>query len=164
MEIDIIEYLPEQYATLSNAALEKIREAQQRKDALTLAFEKKLAAEKQKMMDKGSFLSNIWVRLQAEMTGEYEAQVAIVRENLLFYLHYADNVHNGQLGGDTSNVPYTVDYSLTELERVAVVRDYYMSAYTDPELRFTAFKADEFARGYLGEAYPPLWHFLQEQM
>ncbi len=163
MEIDIIDYQPEQYAALSNEALEKIRAAQQRKDALTLAFEKKLAKEKQKMMDNGSFLSNIWVRLQAEMTTEHEAEVQVVRENLLFYLHYADADKEYDEGG-SSTIPYPVDYALTEMERVVVVRDYYLSAYTDAEARFNAFKEDTFAKGYLGESYAALWHYFQEQI
>ncbi len=162
MEIDIIEYQPEQYAALSNEALEKIRAAQQRKDALALAFEKKLAKEKQKMVDNGSFLSNIWMRLQTELTAEHEAEVEILRENLLFYLHYADKGYGE--GEAPSTVPYPVDYALTEAERVVVVRDYYLSAYEDAEARFTAFKADTFARGYLGESYAALWHYFQEQI
>ncbi len=154
MEIDIIDYTAGQYAALSTDALEEILKAQRRKDALVVAFEKKKATEKRKMIDRGCFLSNVWERLEEEMTEEHEAEVTVLREKLLFYLHYADN-------GGGAELPYPVDYSLSVEGRMAVLRDYYVGAYDDALERFEAFDEDTFARTYLGEGYASLWQYMK---
>ncbi len=162
MEIDIIDYTPSQYAVLSSRELEEIRAAQKRKDVLTNALQKKLLAAKQKMMDGGAFLSNIWAREEAVMRAEYEAEVKIIRDSLLFYLHYTGNAYDFDAGGEKPAVPYPVDYSLTTEERMIVLRDFYLEAYTDPLTRFETYKADTFARTYLGEGYGALWHMFED--
>ncbi len=162
MEINIIDYTPEQYAALSSNALEKIRQAQQKKDALAVVLEQKLLAEKQKLMDRGVYLSNIWSRLEEEMRARHAAEVQTIKENLVFYLHYSKDVYKEDVGeGGTVDVPYPVDYSYTLEERMTTVQEYYLAAYSNPTERFDVFKADTFARSYLGELYAPLWHYFE---
>jgi hypothetical protein len=54
------------------------------------------------------------------------------------------------------SAPYKVDYSLSEGERLLIVKAYYEDTYADEYERFAAFKKDEFAKVYLGELYAPL--------
>ncbi len=161
MTIDIISYTPEQYAVLSSKALEEIRTAQRKKDALKAALNKRLETEKQKMIDRGCYLSNVWSRLCDELQTAYEKEVEIVRDNLLFFLHYADDVYSQGAGG--ANAPYPVDYSLSVEDRVLILKEYYTSTYTDATVRFNAFNADTFARSYLEELYASLWHYFEYQ-
>ncbi len=164
MEIDIINYTPEQYAVLSSEALEKIRTAQQRKDGLRRAFLKRKETEKQKMLDRGCFSSNVWTRLETEMREEYEEEVQTLKDNLLFFLHYADNVYRDEENTTRPDVPYPVDYSLSEEERTLALKEYYTNAYDDAGERFDAFNEDSFARNYLGERYAALWHYFEMQV
>ncbi len=160
MEIDIIDYVPEQFAALSSTEIERVRTAQKRKDTLLLALNEKLRKAKEKMIDNGVFLSNVWTRMEEELTAAYEAEVKIIRDGLLFYLHYASGAY------DSGRVPpsdtYPVDYTLTIAQRMASVRDYYLETYEDPSERFETFKVDEFAKAYLGEGYASLWHYFEE--
>ncbi len=156
MIIDIVEYTEEQFAALSAEKLMEIREAQIRKNGLLEKLQKALETEKQRLIDRGVFLSTIWEKKSAELTEEYEKEVEVLREGLLFYLHYAVD-ENGQL----VEAPYTVDYSLSEVERAAVVKAYYEGAYTDAGERYQAFLNDTFAKKYLGEKYASLYHYFK---
>ncbi len=157
MEIDIIDYTAEQLAALKDGELEKVRAAQRRKNNLRLELDKRLREEKERLMDNGLFLSNVWSRLEGETIARYEAEVAIIKESLLFYLHYAND------SAAADRVPpaddYPVDYTLSVEDRMIAIRDYYTNKYSDPTERFNAFHADEFAKSYLGEAYGSLWHY-----
>ncbi len=166
MEIDIINYTPEQYAVLTSSQLAEIRSAQIRKNALTKAMEKRLLKKKQEMIDDGSFLSDIWARVQSEIEAECDAEVAIVRESLLFFLHYSSNAYNPEVN-DNPTVPsvgYRVDYSLTEEERMIDVRDYYLQEFPNDTERFYEYDRDAFAKSYLGEGYAPIWHYFKTMM
>ena len=79
----------------------------------------------------------------------------ILRDGLLFFLHYVaeDGKDKGTNGQD---IPYLVDYSLSEEERMFIVKEYYETTYSDPVQRYTAFKADTFVKVYIGELYLPL--------
>ena len=105
------------------------------------------------MIDNGAYPSNVFARLKAELTAKYDAEVQTIREALLFYLRYVADDENSSL---VSNVPYPIDYSLTEEERMLVVKEYYETTYEDPVARYMYFKKDNFARSYLGELYAPL--------
>ncbi len=159
MIIDIIDYTAEQYAALTTVKLEEIRAAQRKKNALKKALDERLLAEKRKLVDRGTLPSTIWAQRRAELVAEYEADVEIVRDMLLFYLRYSANGEDNKAPVD---VPYEVDYSLTEEERFAVVRDYYEGNYSDEEARFNAFVADEFAKSYLGELYSTLYYYFKD--
>ncbi len=160
MVIDIIHYTDEQYAALSAEKLKEVRTAQIKKDRLTKALTENIRKVKQSLIDRGIFSSSIWEKRKGELNAEYEAEVSVIREALLFYLRYAVNDSEGEVVPE--DVPYEVDFSLDEEARLMVVRDYYLSAYSDGAARFAAFQADEFARTYLGELYAPLWHYFQD--
>ncbi len=162
MEIDIIDYTAEQYAVLTTKQLQEVREAQKKKDALNRACEKRLQKEQLRMMDEGSFLSNMWSKLETEIKAEYEVEISVLRESLLFFLHYSGNEYDTDAGGTKPTVSYSVDYSLSQEERMIAVRDYYLSAYSDATARFNAYQEDAFAKSYLGEGYASIWHYFQD--
>ena len=155
MVIDIISYTEEQFAALSTEKIEEIRSAQLKKNKLTLALELRLKEEKQKLIDNGIYPSDIWGKIEAKLRAAYDNDVQILRDGLLFFLHYvAENENSG--GATDSDVPYTVDYSLSEEERMLIVKEYYETTYSDPVQRYAAFKADTFVKVYIGELYLPL--------
>lgn len=152
MTIDIINYSEEQLAALSAEKILEIREAQLKKNKLYADLQEKLAAEKRKLIDKGAYPSTVFSKIEEQWTAEYEKQVEILRESLVFFLHYvADDAPVVY-----PSAPYTVDYSLSEEERMFIVKEYYETTYTDEYERYAAFKKDEFAKVYIGELYAPL--------
>ena len=157
MEIDIISYTEEQMAMLSNDQLLEVREGQVKKNDL----ERKLADDLRKadaeMLKNGTFQSTARLQKRAKLQADCEAEIEKIRDGLLFYLRYSYRP-----GSAVS--PYPLDYSLNDEQRVAVVKEYYMTTYTDGTERFNAFKEDQYARLYLGELYAPFWHFLKEAM
>jgi hypothetical protein len=152
MTIDIINYSDAQLAALSAEKVLEIREAQLKKNKLSAQLETRLKEEKQRLIERGAYPSTIWNKIVTAWTAEYERQVEILRESLVFFLHYAAD--------DAPNVypdaPYTVDYSLSAEERLAIVKNYYETEYEDEYKRYNAFKNDAFAKVYLGELYSPL--------
>lgn len=153
MEIDIIQYTAAQFAVLTEEQILEVREAQLKKNSLMRTLEKRLQEEKERLVNNGIFLSNIWAALESKLRAECEEEIAWIRDSLLFYLRYT-----GKENVDTE-APYLVDYSLSDEERVAIVRDYYMSAYTDAEERIEAYENDDVAKQYLGEYYAPMYDY-----
>ena len=153
MTIDIISYTEEQFAALSAEKIEEIRNAQLKKNKLTAALEARLKKEKQALIDKGTYPSDVWGKIEKKLRAAYADEVQILREGLLFFLHYV--AEDGK-GTTESSAPYTVDYSLSEEERMLIVKEYYETTYTDPVERYAAFKADAFVKVYIGELYLPL--------
>ena len=153
MTIDIINYTEEQFAALSTEKIEEIRNAQLKKNKLTADLEVRLKKEKQALIDRGVYPSDIWGKIEAKLRAAYESEVQILRDGLLFFLHY---VAEDESKGTVSGVPYTVDYSLSEEERMLIVKEYYETTYADPVERYAAFKADTFVKVYIGELYLPL--------
>ncbi len=151
--IDIISYTSEQFAQLSSDQVYEVQKAQRSKNALTGKLEKRKRAEKYRLVKNGVFRSEIYANVCAELDAEYEAAVENLRSGLLFYLQYGYQVENS--GGN----PYPLDYSLSIEERAVAVRDYYLSAYTDPAVRLEAFAADSVAKRYLGEMYAYLYDY-----
>lgn len=149
MDIDIISYSSAQYAQLSEEQLQEVKAAQVKKNRLTVKMTEEIRKEKARLVGNGTYLSPISELVLQKIKEKYEAEIEWVREGLLFYLQYASRVSESQ---ESSN-PYTVDYSLSLEERFEVVKQYYLSAYSDPTARFEAFKADEVAPQYLGELY-----------
>ena len=156
MTIDIITYTAEQFANLTAEELMEIKEAQSKKDRLKRRLDEKIQKEKNKLVAKGIFNSELFSLLKESLTAEYEAEVLIIREGLIFYLLYSDH-RNGE-----SIPPYTVNYAHTYEERYMTVKAYYESAYTDGEERFIAFCGDKFAVRYLGELYATLYDYILE--
>lgn len=152
MTIDIINYSEAQLAALSAEKLLEIREAQLKKNKLEAELQEKLEAEKRRWIDRGIYPSNVFAKLTAKWTAEYEREVEILRDSLVFFLHYvADDAPIVD-----PNVPYTVDYSLSEEQRMLIVKQYYESTYENEYERFAAFKKDTFAKVYVGELYSAL--------
>lgn len=156
MEIDIISYTDEQYALLGEEQLLQVQEAQLKKNELVRALENTLQRERERLIGNGMILSSIWPMLEAKLRAECEEEVACLRDGLLFYLRFSAKPGEGE------SAPYLVDYSLSDQERVNIVREYYTSAYTDGEARVEAFKADEVAKLYLGELYKPMYDYFLE--
>ena len=154
MTIDIIHYTEEQFAALSAEKIEEIRSAQLKKNKLTAALEENLKRERQNLIDRGAYPSDVWGKIEAKLQEEYDNDVQILREGLLFFLHYV--AEDADKGGSVNGVPYRVDYSLSEEERMFIVKEYYESTYSDPVERYMAFKEDTFVKVYIGELYLPL--------
>ena len=154
MVIDIIAYTNEQFASMTGEQLLEVQAAQLKKNRLTSALEENLRQEKHRLIENGTYLSSMWPLIQEKLQKEYEQEVEIIRDALLFYLRFT-------LKPDTSDAPYLVDYSLSEEERMYIVKDYYMEQYSDDKERFETFKADEIAVQYLGELYAPMYDYFR---
>lgn len=154
MEIDIIKYQTDQYASLNSEQLLEVKKAQATKNRLLRRLNEKKLAEKYRLVKAGIFHSKIWEKLCEALQAEYDAEVEILREGLLFYLQYS-----GQESSTNTSVGYTVDYSLSIAERVAVVKMYYLTTYSDPNKRFYAFRDDPVAPKYLCESYSALYQW-----
>jgi len=103
----------------------------------------------------GVFASGLWDAYCAKLQAQYEREVAFIREALLFYLRFSVK--------PTEEAPYEVNYALTETERAAIVKAYYLEEYANAAERFSAFKQDAVAVQYLGEMYAPLWDYFYLQ-
>ena len=157
MNIDIITFTNEQYATLNEAQLKEVYEAQVKKDRLGWKRDEDMQKEKYRLVKNGTFASRIWSAYCAQRQAEYEREVEILRESLLFFLRYSVRVD----GDDVA--PYEVDYALAESERAKIVKEYYEATYNNATERFTAFKEDLVAVRYLGEMYAPIWDYFYLQ-
>lgn len=155
MEIDIISYAEAQYAQLSEEQIQEVKAAQVKKNRLTAQMTEELRKEKARLTESGTYLSPMSELVLQEIRDKYEAEIEWLREGLLFYLRYASKATETQ---ESSN-PYPLDYSLDEIERFEVVKEYYLSTYSDPHERFEAFKNDEVAAQYLGEVYLPAYDY-----
>ncbi len=155
MQIDIITFADEQYETLTETQLQEVYKAQEKKDRLTWKLDAEKLAEKHRLVKNGTFASTIWEAYCAQLDTQYAREVEIIREALLFYLRFS-MVEEGEAG-------YTVDYSLSEVDRAIIVRTYYESTYADVHERFAAFKADTVAIKYLGELYSFTWDYFYRQ-
>ena len=150
MKIDIISYTDTQYAALTEEQIQEIKAAQLEKNRLENALAEAKRKEKHRLIERGIFLSGIWDAYQAKLQAEYEQKIESLRDSLLFYLRFSTKP-------DAYGTGYTVNYDLSLEERVAIVRQYYESAYTDAKERFEAFKEDKVAVVYLEELYAPLY-------
>ena len=151
MEIDIIDYTSEQYVLLSTEQILEVRAAQEKKNKLEKQFALSLQEAEKRYIENGTYHSTAYTSAVANLQTEYEQEVEKVREALLFFLQYTSR--------STANGSYPLDYSLTYLEREAVVREFYLIAYPDAAERFETFKADKVALQYLGERYAPLYDY-----
>ncbi len=160
MEIDIVSYTARQLASMPTAKLQAVRSAQLKKNKLLRDLEENLKKTRNQLVDNGIFASDIWIRKEQEMRAACTAAITEVRESLILYLQYGAGSSTGQVVPE--NVPYHVDFSLSYEQRMEEVKKYYTSTYPDYVELFEKFKQDEFARGYLGELYAPLYHYFDE--
>lgn len=150
MVIDIISYTDAQFASLNEEQILQIKTAQLKKNKLDANLEKTLIKEKQRLVENGTILSDLY-RLETEkLYAQHDLEVEQIRESLLFYLQFSGKLESA--GG-----LYDLDYSLTPRERFDAVKKAYEEAYADGKQRFDAFAADKYAPSYLGETYAPLY-------
>ncbi|MBQ9117928.1 MAG: hypothetical protein IJY11_01855 [Clostridia bacterium] len=157
MEIDVISFTDDQYARLTDEQLIEVKEVQLKKNKLTRALEEAKAKEKFRMLKNGVFLGSSYEKVCEQLQSVYDEEVSNLRDGLLFYLRFAVRTETGE------EAPYLVDYSLSYSERIAIVREYYETTYTDAKERVAAFEKDAVALSYLGESYAPLYELYYEQ-
>jgi hypothetical protein len=152
MTIDVIHYTEEQYAQLNSEQLLEVRKVQTSKNRLLRRLEEEKLSEKYRLVKAGIFRSEIWENICARLQSAYDAEVEMLRDGLLFYLQYSGQQQNAGAG-------YTVDYSLSIVDRTVLVKEYYIRTYSDVNQRFEAFKNDQLAPSYLCEAYSSLYQW-----
>lgn len=160
MDFDIIELSEEEAEALETVQLKLLRTAQQKKNELTHKMEKELAEFKLLTYTDGVKDSSLYEDKKAELQAEYDYQVAILKEQLVFNMSLKEpttDEETGNSGNDSSG--YLVDYELSYLERYIQVRDYYL-AIEDPDERLALLAADEVAQAYLGSYYNTLFNYL----
>ena len=154
MHIDIISYTDVQFAALTEEQLLEVKNAQLKKNRLEDKLNEDLQKERQRLIENGIFLSTIFPEVERMLWEAYEHEVTRIRDALLFYLRFAAK--------PDVDAPYLVDYSLTDEERLDIVKSYYETTYSDGAQRFAAFKEDQVAASYLGELYAPLYDYFLE--
>ncbi len=161
MVIDIIAYTEEQLEGLSAKQMLEVRKAQKKKNALEAELVKEIAEQRQKLLENGTLYASTFAALSDKMRAECAQEVAQIRDDLLFYLHYVDKIEPDE-GMETP--PYPLDESLTGAERFAVVKQYYLDNYSDAALRLRVYKEDIVAREYLGDYYYTLYDVFLEMV
>ena len=160
MEFDIISLSAEEVQALTTVQLKLLRTAQQKKNALEHEMQQELEVYRCLCYTNNVFRSSLYEDKKAELEQEYEYQVEILREQLIFNMSLNEPTHDGETGDDGGDdTAYIVDYELSYLERYIIVRDYYMSI-EDPAERMALYTADEVAKQYLGSYYSTLYNYL----
>lgn len=160
MDFDIIELTNAEVEALTIVQLKLLRTAQQKKDALFHQLKKDLKTYELMTYTNGVNMSSLYEAKRSELETEYEYQVEILREQLIFNMSLNEPTSDGETGGSGSdNAAYPVDYELSYLERYVLVRDYYMTI-EDPDERIALLAADEVARKYLDSYYTTLYNYL----
>lgn len=160
MEFDIINLSAEEVQALTTVQLKLLRTAQQKKNALEHEMQQELEVYRCLCYTNNVFRSSLYEDKKAELEKEYEYQVEILREQLIFNMSLNEPTHDGETGDDGGDdTAYIVDYELSYLERYIIVRDYYMSI-EDPAERMALYTADEVAKQYLGSYYSTLYNYL----
>jgi hypothetical protein len=158
MVIDIITYTDEQFAVMSPEQIMEIKEAQFKKNKLTLELEEKLQKEKERLSENGILRAELWGIIQNKLRERYRNEVEKLKEGLLFYLRFSSIPD----GDSEDTAPYVVNYALSETERFNIVKTYYERTYTNGAARFNAFEQDKIAPKYLGELYAALYDYFLE--
>ncbi len=163
LTIDILDLSESEVEALSVVQQKLVRTAQKSKNEL----EHQLELDKQSYFDilVGAHMlnSSLYEDKCAELDGEYEREVEILREQLIFNLALNEPTTDDELGDDggDESAGYVVDYSLTYLERYIIVRDYYL-AIEDADERMALYTADTTAMAYLGKYYTTLYNVLSQ--
>lgn len=162
MTIDIITFSDTQFALLSAEQIERVQNAQIRKDNWEREMEQRLQREKHRLVKNGIFNSQRYTLLQQKLQEKYQERVDGLRETLLFYLRYT--IRPGEIITTPTTAPYPLDYALSYSDRLAVVRGYYENTYSEPQERFNAFVEDMVAPHYIGEFYKGLYDYFFAQI
>ena len=160
MTFDIINITETEVKSLETVRMKLLRTAQQKKDELYHKLQSELAEQKRLAYSNGMESSTLYEQIAAELTAEYEYQVAILREQLQFNMSLGEPTNSGETGGSgNDNTAYIVDYELSYSERYVIVRDYYFTI-EDPNERIAILREDNVARQYLGTYYNTLFNYL----
>ena len=160
MIFDIISITQEEADLLETLQLKLLRTAQQKKNELEQKLKVQLDEYKSITYANGVQFSSLYEDFERKATAEYERQVEVLREQLVFNMSLKEPTHDDETGGSGSdNSGYVVDYELTYIERYIQVRDYYMTI-EDPNERLALYRADKVALKYLGSYYNFLYDYL----
>lgn len=153
MTFDIIDITEEEAEALTTVQLKLLRTAQQKKNELEYKLGVQLSEYKTLILTNGTHNSSLYAEYEKEARAEYDRQVEILREQLVFNMSLGEPTSDGETGDPPpEDTGYVVDYNLTYLERYIHVRDYYLSI-PDPNERIALYTADEVALKYLGRTY-----------
>ena len=160
MDFDIIELTEEELDMLSTIQLKLLRTAQQNKNELYRRLQSDLQAYYLMCNTNNVYLSSLYQDKKAELEAEYDYEVEVLREQLLFNMALGEPTTGGETGDDgNDDSGYIVDYELSYIERYIQVRDFYL-AIDDPSERMALLAADEVAQDYLGSYYTALYDYL----
>lgn len=160
MNFDIIVMSQQEAEALETVQLKLLRTAQQKKDELTQKLKTQLAEYKAITYSNGVHLSSLYEEYEKEATAEYDRQVEVLREQLVFNMSLKEPTTGDETGGSGSDDSgYLVDYELSYIERYVQVRDFYL-AIPDPNERLALYRTDEVAMKYLGTYYNNLYNYL----
>ncbi|MCD8040518.1 MAG: hypothetical protein LUF82_03275 [Clostridia bacterium] len=161
LTFDILDLSEEEVEALTTVQQKLLRTAQKSKNEL----EHQLELDKQTFFDivvnDNMLNSSLYDDKCAALDEEYEREVEILREQLIFNLALNEPTTDEELGDDGGDegAGYIVDYSLSYLERYIIVRDYYLAIEDDDE-RMALYSADTVAMAYLGSYYNTLYNIL----
>lgn len=163
MDFDILDLSEEETKALTVVQLKLLRTAQQKKNELYHKMEAEKLNFKIILAGNNAESSSLYRDKCAALEKEFNYQVDILSEQLIFNMSLKEPTTDDELGGSTEdgNAPYIVDYSLSYLERYIIVRDFYMTI-EDPNERLALYQADELAQTYLSSYYTTLYDYLTQ--
>ena len=159
MTIDIIDLTDPQYADLSPVQLAMVRAAQAKKDSILAKAASECRELLYILLQNDNARSSVREQETARIEAQADADVTLVREDLLYQLAYEAIGSEGNENGPY-RYPENPNYNLTYSQRFLVVRNYYMQATSDATARLEAYRMDTLARTYLGEFYQTLYDLL----
>lgn len=157
MIFDIIPVTSEDLDKYSSMQMQLLRNAQKKKNELQHNMEKEVQVYADLLRTHNMHNSALLEQKKAALNEEFEYEVDILREQLLYSI--ALNEPYPEPGEGEGDVGYIVDYSLSYTDRYAIVRAYYLSI-EDPVERMNRYTNDETARRYLGNYYSTLYNVL----
>lgn len=157
MTIDIIDLADPHYEHLTPTQLTHVRAAQERKNQILAAAEKKKRTLLYTMLENNVARSSMREMQEETIDSKAQEEIEFVRNDLLYKLIYQSGLDGNEYG--PYSYPDNPDYTLSEVQRFLVVRDYYMKI-KDARTRVIVFELDTFAQEYLGMFYRTLYDLL----
>lgn len=157
MTFDIIELNEGELDRFSTIQVQLLRTAQKKKNELRHKLESELQLFMGLVLGNGMVNSTLYEHKREELEAEFEYQVEILKEQLLYSLEINEPYPDGD--EDQEMVGYIVDYTLPYTDRYAIVREYYL-AIEDAALRMQLYTDDDVAKRYLGSYYSVLYSVL----
>ena len=165
MTYDILDLEEDDILAMSVVQTKLLRTAQKSKNELEHQLEEEKQAFYNIVVANGTLNSSIYEAKCAQLDAEYEREVEILREQLIFNLSLNEPTTDDELGdsglGEDEGTGYIVDYSLSYVDRYTIVKSYYM-AIADPAERLALYAADTTAMEYLGQYYNTLYNLLSQ--